>query len=350
MLVDRPAVRASCVKRALLWAAGVLGLGLGAIVVMQLLAEPAGAETPRPVGGVVGAAERVVQTVATAPAGAAGPTTNAAAPVADALEPAAKPAGDAVAPATDPPVDAVEPAVPPVVEAPTPVVDGVAPAVAPVVPPVAEAVAPVATPVAEAADRVVGPVVAPDGQPVVDAGAAALTPIVETVTPAVAPVLEFGNALVDPLVGGAGSLAGPLLGGAPGPLPDRPDRVPSSPGDRPPSPIRARRGPLPVAGPWSLLGADGRAAISVLRSTIGASSGGVAPASGVPPGPPASAVPPGVPGALGGSAPGGNAGPWILLAVLAGGLAQPGLARGGVVRDDAARLTGLVHAPGRLPG
>jgi hypothetical protein len=67
MLVDRPGAGASWTVRTLIWAAGVVGIGLIVLAVQQLLAEPAGAETPDLVDGAVGTVEQVVD-----PASAAG--------------------------------------------------------------------------------------------------------------------------------------------------------------------------------------------------------------------------------------------------------------------------------------
>ncbi|HET6663472.1 MAG TPA: hypothetical protein VFG94_04410 [Acidimicrobiales bacterium] len=341
MLVDRPAARASWPVRALVWAAGVLGLGLGVLVVQQLLAEPAGADTPGLVDGVVGTAEQVVDPVSTALAG----DTTAVAGTPRAA-PAAVPAPPPVEAPAAPVVEAIEPVMTPVVDAVTPaaeaVTETVAPVVTPAVAPVAEALAPVVTPVVEA--------VAPVGSHAVEPIAPVLRTVVETVTPVVVPALEVGVTVAAAIVGAIGSVVDPVLGAAPGPWTDRPDLGPSPDGHRATLPIRAGAGPPPVPGPWWLIGGDGNTAGAVLGSTSGAAPGGGTPASGAPPGPPASTVPPAVPNALGGSASGGNAGPSVLVAILAGGLSGLGLARGGVVDDGAARLIGLVHAPGRLPG
>ena len=344
MLVDRPAARASWPVRALVWAAGVLGLGLGVLVVQQLLAEPAGADTPGLVDGVVGTAEQVVDPISAALAGDT--TAVAGAAGIPRAAPAAVPAPPPVEAPAAPVVEAIEPAMTPVVDAVTPVAEAVtetvAPVVTPAVAPVAEALAPVVTPVVEA--------VAPVGMPAVEPIAPVLRTVVETVAPVVVPGLEIGTTVVDPIVGAIGSVVDPVLGAAPGPWTDRPDLGPSPAGRRATLPIRARAGPPPVPGPWWLIGGDGNTAGAVLGSTSGTAPGGGTPASGVPPGPPALTVPPAVPNAWGGSAFGGNAGPSVLVAILAGGLPGLGLARGGVVDDGAARLIGLVHAPGRLPG
>jgi len=58
--------------RALVCAAGVIGVGLGVLMVQRLLAEPAGADTPGPVDGVSGTVDQVVDPVTAALAGTAG--------------------------------------------------------------------------------------------------------------------------------------------------------------------------------------------------------------------------------------------------------------------------------------
>jgi hypothetical protein len=326
MLVDRSAARPSRSVRALAWAGGALGLGLIVLAVQQLLAEPAGADTPGVVDGVVSTVEEVVDPASAALEG----VTSAAAGAPAAPEAPPAPALDPLDPVVEPLATAAEP-LPPTVQAAAPVVEAVAPvaeAVAPVVTPVAEAVAPVVTPVAEA----VGPAVATVVQ--------TLPPVIEGLVPVVAPVV------------------GPVVGAGTGPPPDRSDLATSSLDDalhpspastgRPSLPSGTRAAPLPASGALRLLGSEGSAPVPMLRSTGGDATGGGA-ASGVPPGPWALAVPSAMPGGLGGPASGG-AGPSVLLAILAGGVPGLGLARGGVVHDRAARLIGLVRGPGRLPG
>jgi hypothetical protein len=317
MPVDRPAARVSWPVRALVWAAALIGCGLVVLAVQQLLAEPAGADTPGPIDGVVGTAEQVVDPPVSAVTSSSVASSSVASSAA-ALEPLA-PVVEALAPVAEPLIPTVEAA--PVLEATAPVVA----AATPVVAPLAEA----ANPLADAA------------APVVDAITPALTPVVEAVAPVVTPVVDA------------------VLGAVPDPSADRSDLTRSSPGDtgRPGTaaaqasslPIGARA-PLPVPGPRSVMERQGDVAVAMLISMGGGATGGRPAAGGVPPGPLALAVSPVLPGGLGGPAFGGGAGPSVLVAVLAGGVPGLGLTRGGVVHDRAARLIGLVHAPGRLPG
>src|SRR5262245_15201495 len=123
MLVDRPTAPAALRWRALIWAVGVLGIGIIVLATQQLLAEPAAADIPGVVDTTVGGAAATVDRVAeTAPV---------------------------LAPAADP--HQVKPLGPPVVEAAAPGVDAAGPVLAPV--------APVGAPVADAATSVVAPVV-----------------------------------------------------------------------------------------------------------------------------------------------------------------------------------------------
>ena len=97
----------------------------------------------------------------------------------------------------------------------------------------------------------------------------------------------------------------------------------------------------------SEVGDDGP--IPALRSGGDIAAGSGAPAGGLPPGPLTLAVPSAAPGGLGVSGSGGD-GPSVLVAIVAGGPLGLGLARGGVLHDRAARLTGLAGGPGCLPG
>jgi hypothetical protein len=413
MLVERSAARPSRSVRALVWTGGVFGLGLLVLAVQQLLAEPAGADTPGLVDGVVSTVEQVVD-----PAALEGVTSGAAEalPAAPDVEPSAigspgeAPAAEASAvdsPALDPLDPVVEPLAPaasplaptvqaaaPFVEAAAPVLEVAAPVVTPLVEaagpvaeaaaPVVDAVAPVTTPIVEVVAPVVGavapvvgavepvvgavePVVevaAPVVAPVVGAVAPVVAPVVDAVVPAVTtvvqalpPVMEGVVPVVAPLVGAIGSIVDSVAGAGTGPPTDRSDLATSSLGDarqavpasiqQPSLPSGTRAAPRPVFGALRLLGSDGGALVPMLGSTGDATGGGAA--RGVPPGPLALAVPSAVPGGLGGPASGG-AGPSVLLAVLAVGVPGLGLARGGVVHDRAARLIGLVHGPGCLPG
>ncbi|MGH2474491.1 MAG: hypothetical protein ACRDIL_04440, partial [Candidatus Limnocylindrales bacterium] len=129
--MDRPTARALRPVRALVWAAGILGLGLIVLVVQQLLAEPAGADTPGVVEGLVDTVDAVdgVDGVA-----------GVADPVRAALEAPAEPPATADAPSIDAPeqvpdasgpasgsVSAAPEPVAPVVEASAPVADPLAP-------------------------------------------------------------------------------------------------------------------------------------------------------------------------------------------------------------------------------
>jgi hypothetical protein len=356
MLVDRPTARASLRWRALIWAAGMVGLGILVLAVQQLRAEPAGADTP---GLVDGAADGVVATVdqvaepvpaldprPTEAPGPDSPHLEAAAPVVEAAAPVVEAAAPVVEP-LGPVVEAAEPvreAAAPVVEAAAPVVEpvsGTAPVVeaaAPVIARLAGATAPLVTPLAEA----VAPVVeaaAPVVVPVVDAA----VPVVDPVVQAVPPVLEAITPEVAPVVGAAGPIVDSMPGMGPGPRGGHTELTPSSPADAPHPDAAARRLPAPIAA------RSANAAVPVLEPTRGATTGQGDTPSGVPPGPLPWAAPSGGPGGLGESRSGG-AGPSSLTAVLGGGVPGPGPAPGGVVHDRAARLTSLVHGPGRLPG
>jgi hypothetical protein len=126
----------------------------------------------------------------------------------------------------------------------------------------------------------------------------------------------------------------------PGPPTDSPDPAPSSPVPKG-HPTRP-----PGSSPLSAAGAD---PVSGLGSAGGTAAGRGGAASEVPLAPLAVAVPTAAPGGLRGSGSGGD-GLSVPLAIVAGGLSGLCLARGGVVRDRAARLTSLTHGPGRLPG
>ena len=319
MLVDRPTARPSRLVRALVLAAGVLGVGLIVLAVQQLSAEPAGADTPGLVDGVVGTVDQVVDEVLS-DARPVEPTANespAELPAADVAERPAEP----LAPVVEP----LAPVVAPLAEAASPVAEAAAPVV--------EAVAPVTTSVVEAAAPVVAPLVeaaAPVLTPLVEAAAPVLTPLVEAVTPVVAPVVralpglvEALDPVVTPVVGALGPVVDSVIGGGAGPW-------------MAPLPIDPRAAPLPVLRAWSAIGTGANA------------PGRDSAARGVPPGPLALPVPSAGPGGLGGSASGGGSS--VLLAILAGGVPGLSLARSGVVHDRAARLNGLVHGPGRLPG
>ncbi|HKA84513.1 MAG TPA: hypothetical protein VKD21_11650, partial [Acidimicrobiales bacterium] len=68
MLVDRPTAPAALRWRALIWAVGVLGIGIIVLATQQLLAEPAAADIPGVVDTTVGGAAATVDRVAeTAP-------------------------------------------------------------------------------------------------------------------------------------------------------------------------------------------------------------------------------------------------------------------------------------------
>src|SRR5262245_25855613 len=138
MLVDRPTAPAALRWRALIWAVGVLGIGIIVLATQQLLAEPAAADIPGVVDTTVGGAAATVDRVAET------------APVSVGRRPAQAPV---LAPAADP--HQVKPLGPPVVEAAAPGVDAASPVLAPVV----EAAAPLVAPVAEVATPVVAPVV-----------------------------------------------------------------------------------------------------------------------------------------------------------------------------------------------
>ncbi|HEY6697675.1 MAG TPA: hypothetical protein VIZ67_05585 [Acidimicrobiales bacterium] len=328
--MDRPTARPSRLVRALVLAAGVLGVGLIVLAVQQLSAEPAGADSPGLVDGVVGTVDQVVDEVLT-DARPVEPTANespAELPAADVAERPAEP----LAPVFKP----LAPVVAPLAGAASPVAEAAAPVV--------EAVAPVTTSVVEAA----APVVAP----LVEAAAPLVAPLVEAVTPVAAPVVRALPGLVEaldpvviPVVGALGPVVDSVIGGGAGPWMDRSDVAPL-PGDargpdaasaeRAGLPIDPRAGPLPVLRAWSAIGTGGNA------------PGRDSAAPGVPPGPLALPVPSAGPGGLGASASGGGSS--VLLAILAGGVPGLSLARSGVVRDRAARLIGLVHGPGRLPG
>ncbi len=365
MLVDRSAARAPWPVRALIWSAGVLGLGLIVLAVQQLLAEPAAADAPGLVDGVVGTVEQAVDPVSAALQGDTSATPGAPAGALPAAPPDKAPALDS--PAPEPLAPVVGPLVPvaqslvPAVDAAAPVVEAAAPVVevaAPVAAPLADAASPLAAAAAPIVDAV-----APVTTPLVEAVAPAVAPVVGAVMPAVTPVVEVVAPVVRPVVEAVAPVVAavidPVVGGGTGPPTDRSDQATSSLGDashrapssagRPPAPIGTGAAPLAVSGPSRQLGSDGDVLVPVLRSTGGDAMGGGA-ARGVPPGPPALAVPSPVYGGLGGSVSGGGAGPSALVAVLAGGLPGLGLARGGVVHDRAARLIGLVHGPGRLPG
>jgi hypothetical protein len=342
MLVDRPGPGASWPVRTLVWAAGVVGVGLLFLAIQQLLAEPAGADTPDLADGAVDTVEQVVDpasaalkdTSAEAAASAAPeplPSEGTGEPVVDAaVEPAATqppdhalapeaPAGtpaslapvtESLAPVGEPLASTVETAAPvlgaaaPVVEAVTPVVASAVEAASPLPPPVAEALAPLASPVVEA----------------------------------VVPVVDQ---LLSPVVG---AVAGP---------PTDPSRVAlSSPAGvgRPDEAVAGRPRTIGAraAPPRALSGTN--ASISALESIRGTATGEGGGAAGVPTGPLPPAAPPGIPSGMTGPASGGGAGSSVLLAILAGGVAWLCRARGGVLHDRAARLIGLVHGPGRLPG
>ena len=319
MLVDRPTARPSRLVRALVLAAGVLGVGLIVLAVQQLSAEPAGADTPGLVDGVVGTVDQVVDEVLS-DARPVEPTANespAELPAADVAERPAEPLAPVVKP--------LAPVVAPLAEAASPVAKAAAPVV--------EAVAPVTTSVVEAAAPVVAPLVE------------AVTPVVAPVVRALPGLVEALDPVVIPVVGALGPVVDSVIGGGAGPWMDRSDVAPL-PGDargpdaasaeRAALPIDPRAGPLPVLRAWSAIGTGGNA------------PGRDSAAPGVPPGPLALPVPSAGPGGLGGSASGGGSS--VLLAILAGGVPGLSLARSGVVRDRAARLIGLVHGPGRLPG
>jgi hypothetical protein len=362
MLVDRPTARALRPVRALVWAAGILGLGLIVLVVQQVLAEPAAADTPGLVEGVVDTVDGVAEPVQAAlepierPATAEAPTPaapdrvpDASGPVLDSrsLEPTA-PVVDALAPVAEPLAPAVE-ATAPVVEALAPVAEPLTPAVEATAP-IGEAAGPVATSVIDTVTPVVAPAVgaaAPVVASVVETAAPVLAPVAEAATPTVGLVVEAVVPVVE-------SVAGP------GPGPPTPGAEParSSPGavrraDRAssahPAPPAGNRAPPLVPSPWRTTGADGDVPIPALGSVGETDAGRDAAAGGVPPGPLALAVSSAAPGGLGGSGSGGD-GASVLLAILASGLLGLGLARGGVVHDRAARLAGLAGGPGRLPG
>jgi hypothetical protein len=363
MLVDRPGAGASWTVRTLIWAAGVVGIGLIVLAVQQLLAEPAGAETPDLVDGAVGTVEQVVD-----PASAALDDTSADATASPAPEPlpsgvTAEPVVDLAVepPATQPPEHALAPEAPaetpaslapvaeslvPVaeplastVEAAGPVVDVAAPAVEDAAAPVVEAVPPVpeaAAPVVEA----VAPVVAS----VVEAAPPLPPPVAESLAPLVTPVVE-AVPVVDQVLS-------PVVGAVAGPPTDLSGVASSSPAgvgrpDDPPA-GRSRAIGARAAPPRVLSGTNASipALASIRRTATGEGEG----ADGVPTGPLPLAAPPAVPGGMSGPASGGGAGTSVLLAILAGGVAWLGRARGGVVHDRAARLIGLVHGPGCLPG
>jgi hypothetical protein len=359
MLVDRPGAGASWTVRTLIWAAGVVGIGLIVVAVQQLLAEPAGAETPDLVDGAVGTVEQVVEpasaalddTSADATASAAPeplPSGVTAEPVVDlAVEPpATQPPEHALAreaPAETPPslapvAESLAPVAEPLastVEAAGPVVDVAAPAVEDAAAPVVEAVPLVpeaAAPVVEAVAPVVASVVEaapPLPPPVAESLAPLVTPVVEAVVPVVAQVLS-------PVVGAPTDPSGDASSS---PGVGRPDEAPAVR----PRAIGARAAPPRVL---SETNASIPALASIRRTATGEGEG----ADGVPTGPLPLAAPPAVPGGMSGPASGGGAGTSVLLAILAGGVAWLGRARGGVVHDRAARLIGLVHGPGCLPG
>jgi hypothetical protein len=388
MLVDRPTARAMRPVRALVWAAGVLGLGLIVLVVQQVLAEPAGADTPGLVEGVVDAVDTVdgasdpVRAALAAPAklpvraeapepeapdlvpDASGPASGlvsaAAEPVAPVVE-ALAPVGEPLAPAvgaTTPVVEALAPAAEPLapaVEATAPIVDvagatagAVIDTVAPVLAPAVEATALVVAPVVEAA----GPIVAP----LTDAVTPAVGLVVEAVVPVVAPVVhvlppvvEVVDSAVAPVTGAIGPIVASVAGSGPDPpaAGSRPPR--SSPGAvRRAEGASVDRPAPPAAIPWRVVGTLDRAPIPALRSG-GGTAGAGAPAGGAPPGPLPLPVASAALGGLGGSGSGGD-GSSISLAILAGGPLGLSLARGGVVHDRAARLAGLAGGPGCLPG
>ena len=287
MLLDRPTARASLPVRALIWATGVLALALIVLAVQQLLADPAGADTPGLVGGVVRTVDQVVDPVSAAapPIDAPAIESPAEAPVAEA--PVAEAPAEPLVAVVEPlatvakPLDSTVEAAAPVLDVAAPVVEAAAPVVAPL--------ADAASPLTKAAVPIVD-AVAPVTSPVVEAVTPVVTPVAEAVAPVVAPVVETVAPVVAPVVDS-------VFGAGAGLPTDRSDLAPSPPADT----------RLPLA------------------------------------------VPSAVPGGLGGSVSGG-AGPSVLLAILAGGVPGLGLARGGVVHDRAARLSGLVRGPGRLPG
>ena len=356
MLVDRPGAGASWTVRTLVWAAGVVGVGLIVLAVQQLLAEPAGAETRDLVDGAVGTVDQVVD-----PASAA--LDDASADAAASAAPEPLPSGGTVEPAVDlavepaatqPPEHALAPEAPaetpaslaPVteslaavaeplastVEAAGPVVDAAAPAVQAAAPvlegaaPVVEAVAPVVASVVEAAP--------PLPAPVAESLAPLVIPVVEAVVPVVDQVLW---PVVGAVAGTPTDLSGVASSSAAGV--GRPDEALAGR----PRAIGARAAPPPV-----LSGTN--ASIPALESIRGTATGEGEGAHGVPTGPLPLAAPPAVPGGMDGPASGGGTGSSVLLAILAGGVAWLGRARGGVVHDRAARLIGLVHGPGCLPG
>ena len=311
MLVDRPTAGASLRRRALVWAACMFGMGIVVLAAQQLLAEPAGADTPGLVDTAVDGAVATVDQVADPV-----PAPEAELPLVEPLAPVVEPVAQAAQPLT-PTVEAAAP----VVEAAAPVVEAAAPVVVPVV----EAAAPLVTPVAEAAAPVLEAVV-----PVVDPVVRALPPVLEVVGPVVAPV---------------GGLAGPsvdsVTGMGPGP--------PGGPAELTPSSADAHRPGAPTArrsmAPTGVTSAN----VPMLGSTPSTAAGEGGSRNGVPSGALPWAAPPGGSGAPGESRSGG-AGPSSLMAVLAGDLLGPGPTPGDVVHDRAARLTTLVHGPGCLPG
>jgi hypothetical protein len=172
----------------------------------------------------------------------------------------------------------------------------------------------------------------------------AVVPVVDPVVRAVPPVLEVLAPVVAPVGGLAGPSVDAVAGMGPGPPADPAELTPSSTDAWPPG-AAAASGPTPAIGVTSA-----NAPVPVLGSTPGAAAGGGESPGGVPSAAlPWAAAPPGGSGGPGESRSGG-AGSSSLMAVLAGDLPGPGTAPGDVVHDRAARLTSLVHGPGRLPG